>query len=81
MSVKVYCSNCNKFLKDAVERSEIRSLTGTEICDDCLNWCNESIEAVKKKANQAKIEIDRCKDSWLAELERMKRKVIHSDEE
>jgi len=44
MAVKVHCSKCGVFIKNA-EQAEIQKLTGKEICPEC----NARIQAVFKE--------------------------------
>jgi hypothetical protein len=79
MAVKIFCSACQQFIKDAT-RVEIRTVTGEEICSDCEKGVKNAFDEVEKSARRAIVQIETVRDQAKANLERLYKKVIKPDE-
>lgn len=79
MAVKVFCSACREYIKDANPK-EIRNLTGDEICDSCRVSVKNAFDEVEKYAKRGIVQIESLRDQIKAGLERMAKKVIKPDE-
>jgi len=80
MAVKIFCNACRGFIKDA-ERSEIRNLTGEEICTDCDSRVGNAFDEVDKIAKRGIVQLERKRDNIKAEMDGLRKKVIKSDEQ
>ena len=80
MAVKIFCNACKGFIKDA-NKVEIRALTGEEICESCEKGVKNAFDDVDKAAKRAIVQIESLRDQKKAELERMAKKVIKSDDD
>ena len=79
MAVKIFCNACQKFIRDAV-KNDLKSLDGSEICEDCLNFTKAKIDEIKKTANRGIQSINFARDKALTELDRSIRKVIRAND-
>jgi len=79
MAVKIFCNACQSFIKNAT-KNDLNTLTGDEICSSCETRINTMFVDVEKSARRGIVQIERKRDDIRAELERMMKKVITSDE-
>ena len=78
MAVKIFCSACQQFIRDA-KQAEISSLKGTEICSACETRVNTLLVEVEKTHAKALNQINMARDTAKAEIEEAKRRVIQKE--
>lgn len=80
MAVKIFCNMCQTYIKDAINKNEIRNLTGSEVCESCSSKAKTAMDEIIKASKRSIVQIESLRDQRKAELERMYKKVIKADE-
>lgn len=77
MAVKVFCNQCQKFIKDA-ELNEMKKLTGEEICLACQTYNKSAFDEVDKLRRETVSKVNKiCNDVQL-ELDNAIRRVLRN---
>jgi len=75
MAVKVFCNQCQDFIKD-IEPKEIAKLTGQEICEGCLGKNKQAYNDVERIQKEATAAINKLANEFKVKLDETFRKVM-----
>jgi excinuclease UvrABC ATPase subunit len=75
MSVKLFCNQCQKHIRDAEQR-DFAKLTGEEICEDCAGRNKQAFKEIDKIQAEARAVINKLGDKYKVMLDETFRKVI-----
>jgi hypothetical protein len=75
MAIKIFCNQCQSFIKDATP-NEISKLKGDEICQGCKDVNGKIFVEVEAIRNDAIDKIRKLSGDYLAKLDEAMRKAI-----
>lgn len=79
MAISLSCKRCRKFIKE-VDPKDIAKLTGDEICEECKEATKKGFRDIEAAAGSAVSRINKLRDQFLVELEKMGRKAVKGGE-
>lgn len=80
MAVKIFCNSCQKYIRDA-RRDELSELKGTEICEACASFAEDSKTQINKARQRAVQKVNQKADKAIADIEDIMRRVIEGGQD
>ena len=77
--IKVFCNQCQNFIKDAITPKDIKDLKGDEICTACRDRNKIAFNEVERIQRAAAADINKKADEYKVMLDETIRKCLKGE--